>query len=153
MSLEDFLVENVETIEPVKVTVSPRFKAPFVIKAITENENATIRKACRKKVKQKYGQFTTETDQDLYLVRLVAACTVAPDFKSAQLQQNWGVIGEEALIQKMLTPGEYAELLNQIQLVCGFDLDVEEAKEEIKKLTETETESCDMPTTVSTSLA
>lgn len=153
MSLEDFLVENVETIEPVKVTVSPRFKAPFVIKAITENENATIRKACRKKVKQKYGQFTTETDQDLYLVRLVAACTVAPDFKSAQLQQNWGVIGEEALIQKMLTPGEYAELLNQIQLACGFDLDVEEAKEEIKKLTETETESCDMPTTASTSLA
>lgn len=153
MSLEDFLVENVEAIEQVEVVLSPRFKKPFVVKAITENENATIRKACRKKVKQKYGQYTTETDQDLYLVRLVAACTVAPDFKSAQLQQSWGVIGEEALIQQMLTPGEYAELLNQIQLVCGFDLDVEEAKEEIKKPIETETEKCDMPTTASMNLA
>ncbi len=152
MSLEDFLVENVETIDPVQVVLSPRFKAPFEIKAITENENATIRKGCRKKVKQKYGQYTTETDQDLYLVRLVAACTTVPDFKNAQLQQSWGVIGEESLIQKMLTPGEYAELLNQIQLVCGFDLDVEEAKDEIKKPTEMETESYTTPTTASTNL-
>lgn len=153
MSLEDFLQENVDTIEPIKVALSPRFKAPFEIKAITENENAAIRKSCRKKVKQKYGQYTTETDQDLYLVRLVAACTVTPDFKNAQLQANWGVVGEEALIQKMLTPGEYAELLNQIQLVCGFDLDIEEAKDEIKKLTKMETESCTTPTTASMSLA
>ncbi len=153
MGLEDFLQENVETIEPIKVILSQRFRSLFEIKAITENENATIRKACRKKVKQKYGQYTTETDQDLYLVRLVAACTITPDFKNAQLQQSWGVIGEEALIQKMLTPGEYAELLNQIQLVCGFDLDVEEAKDEIKKPIETETENCTMPTTASTNLA
>lgn len=153
MSLEDFLQENVDTVEPIKVALSPRFKAPFEIKAITENENAAIRKSCRKKVKQKYGQYTTETDQDLYLVRLVAACTVTPDFKNAQLQANWGVVGEEALIQKMLTPGEYAELLNQIQLVCGFDLDIEEAKDEIKKPTKMETESCTTPTTASMSLA
>lgn len=153
MSLEDFLVENVEAIEQVEVILSPRFKVPFKIQAITENENAAIRKSCRKKVKQKYGQYTTETDQDLYLVRLVAACTVSPDFKNAQLQQSWGIIGEEALIQQMLTPGEYAELLNQIQLVCGFDLDVEEVKDEIKKPTKMETENCTTPTTASTSLA
>lgn len=152
MSLEDFLLENVETIEKVEVVLSPRFKSPFVIKAISEAENAVIRKSCRKKIKQKYGQHTTETDQDLYLVRLVAACTVMPNFMDAKLQQSWGVIGEEALLQKMLTPGEYAELLNQIQLACGFDLDIEEQKEEIKKHTKTETASCNMPTTVSTSL-
>ena len=150
MSLEDFLLENVETVAPVEIYLSPRFKSPFKIKAIAEAENSRIRQGCRKKVKQKYGQYTTETDQDTYLLRLTAACTVEPDFKSAALQESWGVVGEEALIGAMLTPGEYAELLNRIQEICGFDLDMEEAKDDIKKPTETATANYAMPDTVCT---
>ncbi len=151
MSIENFLMKNVETTEKVEVYLSERFKAPFIIRAISEEENAALRKSCRNKVKQKYGQYTTEMDQDLYLTRLVAACTVEPDFKSAELQADWRVIGEESLIRKMLLPGEYTELLEQIQLICGFDLDVEAEKEAIKKPTEKETASCTTPSTVSMS--
>lgn len=144
MSLENFLMENVEIAQNEKVVLSERFKAPFEIKAISEAENTAIKKGCRKKVKQKYGQSLMETDHDLYLVRLATACTVEPDFKNADLQKSWGVIGEEMLIQKMLLPGEFAELVNHIQEICGFDLELEEAKEEVKKPTEMETENCTM---------
>lgn len=146
MSLENFLMENVEIAENEKVVLSDRFKDPFEIRAISEAENTAIKKSCRNRIKQKYGQSLTETDHDLYLVRLAVACTVEPDFKNAGLQKSWGVMGEEMLIQKMLLPGEFAELVNRIQEICGFDIELEEAKEEVKKPTGKETENCNTPT-------
>lgn len=139
MSLENFLMENVEIAENEKIILSDRFKSPFEIKAISEAENTIIKKSCRKKIKQKYGQSLTETDHDLYLIRLAVACTVEPDFKSAELQKSWGVMGDEMLIQKMLLPGEFTELVNRIQEICGFDIELEETKEEVKKPIEMET--------------
>lgn len=151
MGLEAFFAENVAETENQKVVISPRFKEPFEIKAINDSEDKALRKVCYKKIKGKYGQYTTEFDADEYHIKLVTKCTVVPDFRDADLQSNWGVLGEKALISKMLLPGEFYWLLHKIQELCGFDEDTEEQKEEIKKPTETETESCDMPTTVSLS--
>lgn len=151
MGLEAFLAENVAAAENKQVVISPRFKEPFEIKAINGAEGLALRKSCYKKVKGKYGQTTTEFDAEEYQTKLVAKCTVVPDFRNAELQANWGVLGDEALIKKMLLPGEFYWLVDQIQELCGFDSDIEEDKEEIKKSTEMEMENCDTPTTVSLS--
>lgn len=142
MDLQSFFLENLKGNETEKVFISNRFLGkdqkpiPFEIKAITEEENTQIKNACKKRIKQKYGQTTTETDQDLYQAKLIVACTVFPDFKNADLIQSWkpmGVFTPEELVRKMLRPGEFTELLLKIQAINGFDEDVEEVKEEIKK--------------------
>lgn len=152
MGIESFLKENVEIVEEAEAHISKRFKEPFRIKAISEKEDKALRDSCKEKIKMKYGQYRTETDHDAYLLRLVTACTVMPNFRSAELQKSWGVIGEEALIQKMLLPGEFTDLVNQIQALCGFDLEIDEAKEELKKPIEMAMENSDMPSTAYTNL-
>jgi len=41
-------------------------------------------------------------------------------------------MGEEALIKKMLLPGEYADYLGKIQEINGFDISFEDKKDEAK---------------------
>ena len=50
------------------------------------------------------------TDMGAFLCRLACACVKYPDLKNAKLQDSWGVMGEEALLQAMLTAGEYTSL-------------------------------------------
>lgn len=140
MSLTAFLAENAEKIANVKCVVSERFKdaegkpVPWEIKAITSAEDEGLRKACTKRVQapgKKY-QYQRETDYDMYLGKLAAACTVFPNLKDAELQNSYHVMGEEELLKKMLTAGEYAEYLVKVQKVCGFDQDFEDLVDEAK---------------------
>lgn len=140
MSLTAFLAENAERVENVKCVVSERFKdadgkpIPWEIRAITSAEDETLRKACTKRVQvpgKKY-QYQRETDYDMYLGKLAAACTVFPNLKDAELQNSYRVMGEEELLKKMLSAGEYAEYLVKVQEVCGFDRDFEDLVNEAK---------------------
>lgn len=138
MSLKAFMAQNVVSTVTEKVVISERFQGedkkpvPFEIKAISEEDNEELKKACKKRIKQKYGQHTYETDTSLYLAKLVVECTVMPDFKNAELQKSWGVLGAESLVRKMLLPGEYSELLSAVQDICGFEKELQELVEDAK---------------------
>jgi len=138
MDLSVFFMENAQAMAQEEITVSERFRdgagepARFLLRAVTEAENTDIRRACRKKVKGKNGVFSTETDADLYLSKLAAACVVRPDLKDAALQRSWGVLGDDALLRRMLSAGEFAYLLSKVQEICGFDLTLDEMKDELK---------------------
>lgn len=139
MSLSAFLAENALPIENIKYAASPRFvedgkPVEWEIKAITSTEDEGLRKACTKRVPVpgKKNMFQRETDYDLYLGKLAVACTVYPDLNDAALQDSYHVMGAEALLKTMLTPGEYADYLEKIQEVCGFDTSMEEEIEEAK---------------------
>ncbi len=80
----------------------------------------------------KRQQYQKETDFDMYLVRLAAACTVFPNLKDAELQNSYHAMGEEELLTRMLTAGEYADYVIKVQEVCGFEQGFEEEKEEAK---------------------
>ena len=115
-----------------KVTIAP-FPFPFEIRSITEAENKTIRKTCQKvEFDKKTRRKTTETDVDLYNSRLVAACCVEPNFKDAALQERYGVRGAEDLINLILNPGQYTDLLLAVQEINGFSDDVNDLREEAK---------------------
>jgi hypothetical protein len=64
--------------------------------------------------------------------RLASACTVVPNLNDAELQNSYGVMGADAALKAMLTPGEYAEYLIRVQEVNGFDLTFEEKVDEAK---------------------
>lgn len=131
--LQDFLMANQEPAQVTTEVEIGQFPVPFTIKSITEGENKALRKSCQKTTfDKKTHQKQTETDQDLYNNRLVVACSVDPNFKDADLQAKYGVIGAEALIDVLLKPGQFIDLLLAVQEVNGFSDDVNDMRDEAK---------------------
>ena len=131
--LQEFLTANkVENNITSEVMIKP-FPHPFVIRSITQAENAQIRKSCTiTDFNRKTHQKETTTDSQLYITRLLVACTVDPFFKDAEFQAAYGVMGAEALVEKLLTPGQYAELVSAIEEINSFDNDMQELVDEAK---------------------
>lgn len=140
MNLSAFLAKNALKVENIKFVVSGRFvdenKQPIAweIKTITGTEDEALRKSCAKRVPipGKKNQYQKETDYDMYLGKLAVACTVFPNLADAELQNSYGVMGAEALLKTMLTPGEYANYLTKVQEVCGFDSTLQDEVDEAK---------------------
>lgn len=132
--LEEFLMQNeLNTEETMEVKVSERIPLPFKIRAISEAENKAIKKSCQTVTFDKRThQKVIDTNYDLYLTRLVIACCIEPNFKNADLQAKFGVMGAEALVDKLLRPGEYNQLLEAVQKINGFDTDINTLVEEAK---------------------
>ena len=128
--LQDFLMESDIRTEKTEVQIAP-FPFPFVIQSITEGENKAIRRSCQKANFDKRTR-QKQTDTDLYNSRLVAACCVEPNFKDAALQEKYGVRGAEDLINRVLNPGQYTDLLLAIQEINGFSDDINDLREEAK---------------------
>lgn len=99
---------------------------------MTEGENEECRKASTRRVKGRNGQYTQETSTEDYLALLVTTSVVHPDLKNVELQKSYGVMGAETLLRKMLLPGEYAELVQNVQRINGFDQDMNELVQEVK---------------------
>lgn len=138
-NLSCFLAQNAVKIENSKLVVSKRFlekgkPVEWEIRAITTEEEEALRKSCTKKVPVpgKRGQYTQETDFDLYLGKIAVACTVFPNLNDKELQDSYGVLSADALLKKMLTPGEYTEFQAKVQELNGFDTDFNDTVEEAK---------------------
>ena len=130
--LQEFFMEQEISEARTEVQIAP-FPFPFVIKSISEAENKAIRKTCQKiTFDKKTRQKQIDTDADLYNSRLVVACCVDPNFKDADFQEKHGVRGAEDLINKILNPGQYTDLLLAVQEINGFTDDVNELREEAK---------------------
>lgn len=146
MSLSAFLAENAVSVENVKFAASKRFLSDelddkgkrkpmeWEIKTITGTEDEDLRKACAKRVPipGKKNQYRKETDYDQYLGKLAVSCTVFPDLNNKELQDSYHVMGAEALLKTMLTPGEYADYVQKVQEVCGFDTTLQDEVDEAK---------------------
>ncbi|MMZ47252.1 Phage XkdN-like protein [compost metagenome] len=133
-----FFVENAAVDVTEEVVVSDRFKddegkpIPWKIQGISEAENKAIRKSSTKMVKAKGGAKLPEIDPDEYTTKLVIATVVYPNLKDAELQKNYGVMGAENLLNKMLLAGEFATLWDHVQTLNGYDRDINEVMEETK---------------------
>ena len=131
--LQDFLLEqDIMKAETTEIKIGG-FPFPFVIKTITEGENKAIKKSCTKvSIDPKTRQRQSELDQDLYNNRLVIACCIDPNFKDAELQAKYGVMGAESLIDTLLKPGQFIDLLMAVQEANGYLEDINEQVEEAK---------------------
>lgn len=139
MDLNAFLKQNVLPPAREELALSARFSdksgepALFLLEGISEEENAALRLSCCRKER---GSIVH--DRERYLKKLAAACVRVPDLKDAALQASWGVLGEEELLSKMLTAGEFARLLEAAERVCGF-VPFAERKDALKKASAGET--------------
>lgn len=139
MNLTAFLSQNAIVAENAKIVVSNRFvengkPIAWEVRVLNAGEDEDIRKSATKKVPVpgRRGQFTPETDINLYLAKMAAACTVYPNLYDAELQDSYKVKTPEDLLRKMLTSGEYAEYLQKVQSMNGYDVSTEDMVEEAK---------------------
>lgn len=138
-NLTAFLSQNAVKVENVKYAASKRFvdegkPIEWELQGITGEEDEALRKSCtkRKPVPGKRNMYAPETDYAEYVAKLVVKCTVFPNLDDAELQNSYGVMGAEALVRKMLTPGEYADLAAKVQEINGFEVSMDEAVDEAK---------------------
>jgi hypothetical protein len=132
---KDFLMDEFEdAIEVEKeVTIGGR-KKKMKFKPISADKGDEIRKKCRKITFVK-GQKVIDTDQDKYIAALIVETTVYPDFKNAEFQKSWGVLGAEDLLNAMkskMRDGEYSDLSNIVGEINGYDKGMQELIEEAK---------------------
>ena len=125
--------------ETVKYVASKRFAikgkpVEWEIKAIDSELDEAIRKECTKKVPivGKRGRYNQETDTDKYIGKMCVACTVYPNLNDAELQDSYGVKSADALLKKMLKPGEYTDFKAKVMEVNGYDMSMEELVDEAK---------------------
>lgn len=120
--LQEFLLANdLDTNTEKEVTISG-FPFPFVIKTITEGENKAIRKRAQTVTRdRKTNQKIIDYDTDRYNAYLLEACVVEPNLKDAELQEKYGVMGAGELLDKIMKPGQYMELLSEILDLNGFN--------------------------------
>lgn len=133
--LQEFLMKDEKVGTQVETTVRVAgLPIPFTIHSITEAQNKEIRKSCQKTTfDKKTHQKTVETDNDLYNTRLVIACCSDPNFKDAEFQRAKGVASAEALVNLILTPGQFIDLLMGVQDVNGFTSeDINDLRDEAK---------------------
>ena len=134
MSLESFMLKD--EVKEVEYIASSRFKdkegniEKWKLKTITADENDAIRKQCYKQV-QAGKRMKQEFDTVKYLELLADKCVVYPDLHDVDLQNFYGEMDSIKLLKKLLlNPGEYDDLMAEIQRINGYSLDdaVEEAK-------------------------
>lgn len=138
--LSCFLAQNAIRVENVKHVVSRRFldkagkPVEWEIRCITPEEDEILKKACTKRVPVvgKKGAYLPETDYSAYVAKLAAKCTVFPNLNDKELQDSYQVMGDDALLKRMLIPGEYSDYLAKVQEVNGFDISMDELVEEAK---------------------
>ena len=130
-SMSAFLEATVEEVPNKEVVISKRFKdkngdpIPFEIKPIPTSKIRKLRKSA-----MRYINGKVNVDVDVLNQLMVIESLVYPDLKNEDLQQKFGVMGEEDLLDAMLLPGEFDDLTTQVTELCGYNGAelVEEAK-------------------------
>ena len=128
--LKDFFPDKLVVPEEVERAISGRLPS-FKVKAVDEETAARIRAGATSTTVVK-GAPVKEIDPEKNMLGLVVACVSYPDLHDSDLQAAWGVMGAESLVQKMLLPGEYAELSALVAEICGFDQDMDALVDQAK---------------------
>lgn len=139
-SLSGFFAQNKVKKENVFYAASDSFldengePLKWELRCLSSNEDSKLRESCtfEKQVRGKKGQFTKEFNSEKYVALMIATSVVSPDLMNAELQDSYGVKDKIDLLQSMLLPGEYTNLLNKVQEINGFDKDVDDLVEEVK---------------------
>lgn len=119
-----------ETPEQQEIVISTRFKdekgnpVPFIIRAISQEENEGLRKKATRTYKDKRtGESVREFDGAKFTRLFTIAGTVRPDFQATELCEAYSVLDPELVLGKMLLAGEYSRLSEAIANLSGINED------------------------------
>jgi len=134
-SLMEFLIDNPVDNITADVFVSNRFTdsktgeiLKFKIKAMTGDEFSTYQRISVNLSKNKIKEFDSKKFNEL----VVLNNTIEPNFRDAASITKAGCQTSEQFMYKAILAGEIATLAEHISKLSGFDIDINEAKEEAK---------------------
>ncbi|WP_139491789.1 phage tail assembly chaperone [Brevibacillus dissolubilis] len=138
-TMDVFMKGKAKQVVTEEVVVSKRYTdedgnpIPFVLKAIDTRRIEELQDECTI-AQMKKGKKVGETvDWKRFASRLAVETTVYPNFKDPELLKSYNVVDPSELIKEILSVGgEYAELVQAVQRVNGFDQDFEELVEDAK---------------------
>lgn len=106
---------------------------PFVLKAVDTKRIEDLQDECTLPQFKKGKKVGEEIDWKRFACRLAVETTVYPNFRDGELLSSYGLVDPCDLVKEILNVGgEYAELIQAVQRVNGFDTDFEELVEEAK---------------------
>lgn len=136
-TMSGFLRENAKQIENIKFVLSDRFTDPdtnkpyeWEMRPLNAQEEAELRKTCSNTVRDRKGRITQELDQDKYIAMSVVKSLVFPDLNDAQLQDSYGVMGADKLLETMLLSAEKLSLYTRFNKLNKYDKTMEELTNE-----------------------
>lgn len=120
VSIDAFLAQNVKPADNQEVKIK-RFGAPFVIRALSQDEISDLQKQNTKRTTVK-GVLQESTDTIAFSNAMVEAALVQPDLNNAKLQTSYGTQGQPIkTLKKMLLGGEFADLAQKVQELSGYE--------------------------------
>lgn len=134
-NFEAFLNQNKKKQKNVKVVASKDFvdesgnPVEWEIRALKPNEAEKIRSVCN----TVRGDGVVITDNSQFNRMVAAKCTVYPNLNDKELQDSYGVMGAEELIQEMLDKdGEYQTYVGKILELSGYKTKMSDLVKEAK---------------------
>lgn len=138
-TLSAFFKENEIVKEPVKYVASKRFvdengdPIEWELRALTNDEIDDLQKRCTKNVPVKGArEYQKVFDRDKFNVDFTLKSVVFPNLNDEALQTNRGVIGAEALLKDLLTPGELMDLYLAASEASDFQTGMEDKIKAVK---------------------
>ena len=105
---------------------------PFKLRRIDqETNNKLVRQSQRKK--KVNGRIITELDTTRFGNLQILECVIDPDFKNSELCAYYKTVDPLDVPGRMLSSGEYAKLMEEINKLNGFDDDTADAVDETAK--------------------
>lgn len=114
---------------PEKTITIPRLGIPVVLRGLTGKQVYTLREKCTNRYKER-GQAVERLDEEAFNVGLIAQATVKPNWADTQLISKFNASGPGEVIKRVLLAGELSMLGDAVMDISGFNLDIEELKNE-----------------------
>lgn len=137
-NLTAFLKNNVEIVNQVEYVASNRIKAgdepvAWKINVLQNKAIDKLRNRYTKMIKDgKTGVTREKFDSQGFNDAMLLESIVFPNLDDMELQDSWGVNDPLELVKAMLTPGEYADLLNAVVEAQGFEVGMDEKVRAVK---------------------
>ena len=137
-NLTAFLKNNVEIVNQVEYVASNRIKAgdepvAWKINVLQNKVIDKLRNRYTKMIKDgKTGVTREKFDSQGFNDAMLLESIVFPNLDDMELQDSWGVNDPLELVKAMLTPGEYADLINAVVEAQGFEVGMDEKVRAVK---------------------
>ena len=107
----------------------------WTIRALTTKESERIREECTTEipVTGKPGMYRNKVNTHKLLTKMICAAVVYPDLNAVELQNSYGVMCAEDLIDEMVdNPDEFGNFAAFVQQYSGFEETLQEKVDEAK---------------------
>lgn len=110
------------------------FKAPFIIRELSNKENEKLQSQYSHKERNRSGQLVDQVDTEKYTNAMLVASVKQPELNNKELQEAYGTLGDAPeTLKTMLSIGEFNTLTKAVLALSGLDDSLEDKVDEVKK--------------------